>query len=643
MWLTALSVILFSGLAICDKSGIIQSYHTFLVGSLVVRDFIRYTGHVALIESADIATVRERARIDEIVSGYVSLRNAGTGQRKGLCPFHDEKTPSFHVTPAKGLYYCFGCGEGGDVIDFVMAMDQVTFAEAVEMLADRVGITLRYTDENDKDRENRTRRRDLVAVNTATAEYFQEMLHTPAAEPARQFLLSRGFPEESWKHFGVGYAPTSGLLSRLQQLNFTDDNIRGSGVVGVADNNTTYERFRDRIIWPITDLSGDIVGFGGRRLSDDNGPKYLNTPETLIYRKSEVLYGAAGSRKHIAKNQQAIVVEGYTDVMACHLAGITTAVASCGTAFGAGHVKVLRRLLLDDGNAEIIFTFDGDEAGQKAAERVYSSNSQFQGRTYICVAPDGQDPCDLRLHGGDDAVKNLIDNKKPLFEFILQREIARHDTNTADGRAIAMRAGAKILRNISDSTLQREYIRQMAGWFGADPGTITELVQKTHTTSQPQKPHQQPTPQSLPPLDMQTLQIALQHPELISSWWNEIDETSWSNETAARIWTLINTSTLPRGNAEWLHDIINTCTNDNDRNIINKAANTPIPATTIDERYAIATVARLLDIATTNISSNLRAELAHPNTDQTKLLEIQQHLLELEKYRRELRQHWAPE
>ncbi|MGI8994881.1 MAG: DNA primase, partial [Nocardioidaceae bacterium] len=296
------------------------------------------------IREDDIALVRERSRIDEVVSAHVTLRNAGGGSLKGLCPFHEEKSPSFNVNPARGFFHCFGCQEGGDVITFVQKIEGVGFTEAVERLAGRSGVELRYVDDGGAvPRRDPGQRARLVAANKAAEQFYIDQLSTPDALAGRQFLSERGFDQEAAKAFGVGFAPNGGeaLLSHLRGKGFTDDELVAAGLVARSDRGP-YDRFRGRLLWPIRELSGDVVGFGARRLFDDDRieAKYLNTPETPIYKKSHLLYGVDLARKEIARSSQAVVVEGYTDVMACHLAGVRTAVATCGTAFGEDHTRI---------------------------------------------------------------------------------------------------------------------------------------------------------------------------------------------------------------------------------------------------------------------------------------------------------------
>ncbi|MGZ5401084.1 MAG: DNA primase, partial [Nocardioides sp.] len=391
------------------------------------------------IRDDDIAEVREKARIDDIVSGYVSLRNAGGGSQKGLCPFHDEKSPSFQVTPSRGFFHCFGCGEGGDVFSFLMKIDGLSFTEAVERLADKYGVQLRREEGDARDDKPRGPQRSrLVEANKIAQTFYADQLRGPEAHVARQFLIDRGFDGTAAERFGNGYAPRDGeaLVTLLRQKGFTDEESVASGLVAIG--RSAYDRFRGRLLWPIRDASGDTIGFGARRIHDDDKieAKYLNTPETTLYKKSQVLYGIDLARRDMARSSQAVVVEGYTDVMACHLAGVPTAVATCGTAFGDDHARVLRRFLHDheEFRGEVIFTFDGDAAGQKAALKAFGGDQNFVSQTYVAVEPSGMDPCDLRIKEGDAAVRELVARRVPLYRFVLENIVTKYDLDRADGR-----------------------------------------------------------------------------------------------------------------------------------------------------------------------------------------------------------------
>ncbi|HEY2077299.1 MAG TPA: DNA primase [Streptosporangiaceae bacterium] len=436
------------------------------------------------IRDDDVALVRERSAVDEVVGEYLQLRGAGGGSLKGLCPFHDEKTPSFNVTPARGLWYCFSCHEGGDVIKFVQKIDNLGFTEAVERLAKRAGIELRYEQGGSIPGKEQSQRRRLIEAHKAAAEFYADHLDSPAAQVARGFLSSRGFELTDARRFGVGYAPAEwdSLTRHLRGRGFTENELLAGGLASQGRRGP-IDRFRGRLIWPIADLTGDVIAFGARKLAEgDDGPKYLNTPETPLFKKSSVLYGADLAKRDIAQRRQAVVVEGYTDVMACHLAGITTAVATSGTSFGDGHITIMRRLLMDDSQfrGEVIFTFDGDAAGQRAALRAFSMEEKFVTQTFVAVQGDGLDPCDLRLERGDAAVRDLIAQRVPLFEFAIKTSIQDHDLETTEGRLAALDAAAPIVGKIKDQGLRQRYAVNLDKWLGMlDEGFVLDRV-RTH-------------------------------------------------------------------------------------------------------------------------------------------------------------------
>ncbi len=431
------------------------------------------------ISARDIEEVKSRVNIADVVSDYLALRPAGVGSLKGLCPFHDEKSPSFTVKPNDGFYKCFGCGEGGDVYKFLQNLDHISFYEAVEKLAGRVGYTLTYEEGGGPSPDHGLKNRILEA-NNAAALFYQSQIMSDAAETGREFLKSRGFDKAAAERFSIGFAPKawSELYTHLKSLGFSDDELIAAALVTKGDKGI-YDKFRGRLIWPIRDSTAQVIGFGARKLfDDDTGPKYLNSSDTLVYHKSQVLYGIDLAKRDISKNQQVVVVEGYTDVMACHLAGVTTAVATCGTAFGDDHIRTLNRMLSSsvDSAAEVIFTFDPDAAGQKAAMRAYNDSSKFNAQTFVAIGPDGLDPCDLRSEKGDEAVVAMIANKRPIFEFAIKQKISKFDLGTLEGRVAAARAAAPVIAQIRDAALRPAYIRELAGWVSLDGNEIASLV-----------------------------------------------------------------------------------------------------------------------------------------------------------------------
>lgn len=437
------------------------------------------------IKTSDIEEVKQRVNLAEVVSDHVTLKSAGIDSMKGLCPFHEERTPSFHVRPNLGYFHCFGCSESGDAISFLQRLDHLTFAEAVERLAAKVGYTLTYEEGFSQQQPGPNRSR-IFAANQAAEQFFIAQLATAKAETARDLLSTRGFDESARKLFGVGYAPQSwdALITHLRTLGFTQEELLQAGLVSQG-NRGVYDRFRGRLIWPIRDTSGQTLGFGARKLyENDRGPKYLNTPETPVYHKSRVLYGLDLAKRAIATHHRVVVVEGYTDVMACHLAGVTEAVATCGTAFGSDHIALLRRILGDDSAAEVVFTFDPDEAGQKAALKAFADEKRFSAQTYIAVAPEGYDPSDLRQYRGDEAVRAMFEAKVPLFEFALRQATNRYNLNSVEGRVAALRQAAPIVAGIKDRSLKPGYVRELAVMLGMDLAEVDGEVRRAADTPQ---------------------------------------------------------------------------------------------------------------------------------------------------------------
>ena len=650
-----------------------------------------------LIKREDIDEVRSRTDIKAVVDGYVTLKSAGIGSYKGLCPFHDERSPSFHVRPQVGTFHCFGCGESGDVISFVQKMDHGSFSETVEKLAARLGYELHYEDGGTGPRrEDVGKRQRLLDAHKLAAEFFRAQLLTPGAAAARSFLQERGFDPAAAEHFGVGYAPQGwdSLLKHLTGRGFTREELSQTGMFSTgSDASRFYDRFRGRLIWPIRDLTGAVIGFGARKLyEDDQGPKYLNTPETALYKKSQVLYGIDLAKRSIAKDRQLVVVEGYTDVMACHLAGITTAVATCGTAFGTDHIKIARRLLSDDGTGgEVIFTFDGDAAGQKAALRAFEEDQRFTAQTFVAVDPNGMDPCDIRQQKGDTAVAELIRSRRPLFEFAIRSTLAKFDLNTVEGRISAMRAAAPVVADIRDSAMRPAYARELAGWLGSEVDEVLRAVNGaakrqrevtgTHSPGrdgghagqpggqqngpgrsqgpggqqhpgqgpeqrpdQPQQAFARPDPNDpAARMERQALEVVLQQPGML-------DEGQWERFKAARFTVpayvavhnaIRATGTVPAAPAAWVEQVRQELP-DVLRGFVSELAVTPIPARDADAlaMYCRDILNRLFELQVTHLKAEKLGQLQRldPNAEPSLFQQLNRELMELEMQRRALRE-----
>lgn len=616
-----------------------------------------------------IAEVREKARIDDVVSQYVSLRNAGGGSQKGLCPFHDEKSPSFHVTPSRGFYHCFGCQAGGDVITFLMEHDGLSFGEAVESLADKYNVVLERVDGEEPTRPSGPPRARLVEANRLAQLFYAEQLLTPAAEEARRYLNDRNFTAEHAEQFGLGFAPRDGeaLARHLRDRGIRDEEAIAAGLV--ASGRSIYDRFRGRLLWPIRDASSDTIGFGARRIFDDDRieAKFLNTPETPLYKKSTVLYGIDLARREIAKASQAVVVEGYTDVMACHLAGLPTAVATCGTAFGDDHARVLRRFLHDheEFRGEVIFTFDGDEAGQKAALRAFGGDQNFVSQTYVAVEPNGMDPCDLRLKEGDAAVRELVARRTPLYRFVLGNVVGKYDLDRADGRVDAVREGAKLVSSIRDKSKVDAFARELAGMVGVDVDQARSEVRSAQrrgpepvrTASRPPQrgaATESPAPTStrqLPDLrdprfhlERETLKLVVQEPTFIGRAVAEISVADFTHPTYRAVWEVIARSGGPSvgaTDATWTSRLRDAAPGPQEAAAVSALSVEPLMISRkLDAAYVTANVCRLRELTAQRRISEVKSKLqrTNPVNESTTYNRMFGELVALERHRRELRE-----
>ncbi len=577
------------------------------------------------IKEEDVAYIRERSPIDEVIADYVQLKSAGGGQKKCLCPFHDEKSPSFHVTPSKGFFHCFGCQASGDVIAFLMKIDHLSFTETIERLADRMGYQLRYEQGNFTPAPAGNRSR-LIAANALAAKFYQNLLNTsPDAAHAREVMTKRNFDKAACELFGVGYAPDEcdGLTKYLREEGFTIDELETAGLSKMGQRGP-IDKFRNRLMWPIRDISGDVVGFGARKLAsdeEDQGPKYLNTSETPIYKKSQVLYGLDMAKKEIAKKRQVVIVEGYTDVMAAQLAGITTAVATCGTAFGADHIRIIRRLLMDDDafRGEVIFTFDGDAAGQKAAMRAFTEDQKFVTQTFVAVEPDGLDPCDLRQQKGDLALRDLIAKRVPLFEFAIRTELALHKLDSAEGRVNALNAAAPLVAQIRDKSLRPEYSRLLAGWLGVEVEIVSAAVAQglrrapqqgySSTADEPVAEIQwRPNPQEQRLiLEREVLKARLQMPSLISNW-GEIELDAFTHPAYKQLSEIIGK--LDEQSSVEIEQIAD----ENMRSLFTELNVEPIRADgEVTGQYVESIVARLREVGISRAIAELKSSLQRLN------------------------------
>ncbi|MFF5213428.1 DNA primase [Streptosporangium sp. NPDC000396] len=610
------------------------------------------------ISDEDIALVRERSPIADIVGEHIQLRNAGGGNLKGLCPFHDEKSPSFNVTPTRGYWYCFGCAEGGDVITFIRRLEHLSFGEAVERLANRAGIHLRYEQGGYVPGREHGERSRLIEAHRAAAEFYASKLVGPDAAIGRRFLSERGFERVDAEHFGVGYAPSEwdALSRHLMARGFTATELIKGGLAKEGRRGP-IDRFRGRLVWPIRDITGDVIGFGARKLNDaEDGPKYLNTPESPLYKKSEVLYGVDLAKREISKRSQAVIVEGYTDVMACHLSGVPTAVATCGTAFGEEHIKVLRRLLLDQSGSqgEVIFTFDGDAAGQKAALRAFADEQKFVTQTFVAVQADGLDPCDLRMKHGEAAVRDLIASREPLFAFAIRSVISRYDVSTNEGRLSALDAAAPIVAGIKDRALRQLYGVDLDRWLGFNNERfVMDRIAEISVMAQPRQ--QRPAgPRKVADLtdpgvrtEAEVLKLAVQRPALLGPGFEAIGPEAFTLPEHVGLYKLVvdagGTAVAGHGGREWVDRLLGGAT-DSLRGVVTRFAVEEIRADLAnEERYASAMLAALELISVSRAIEQLKSRMqrTNPVEAQQEYNRLFGELVALEQQRRVLRERAA--
>ncbi|AFB72848.1 DNA primase [Corynebacterium pseudotuberculosis 316] len=627
------------------------------------------------IPDSDIQAIRERTPIEEIVGEYVQLKPAGADSLKGLSPFKEEKTPSFHVRPNHGYFHCFSTGKGGDVFSFLMEMEHLTFPEAVEACAEKIHYQINYQGgTTGARREEPGTRRRLIEANKAAHAFYREQLETPEAATARQFLLDRGFSRQHIYAFECGYAPEGWdvLTKYLLRKGFDFKELEAAGL-STMGRRGPIDRFHRRLLWPIKSVSGDVIGFGARKLFDDDKlGKYMNTPETLLYKKSKVLFGLDNAKKDIAQNHQAVVVEGYTDVMAMHAAGITTAVAACGTAFGEEHLQILRRYMLDDSyfSGSLIYTFDGDEAGQKAAMRAFEGDQKFTGQSYVAVAPEGMDPCDLRLSKGDAAVRDLVAQRVPMFEFIIRTLIAGYSLDSVEGRLQALRRAVPIVADIKDRALKTEYARLLSGWVGwPDPNEVIQQVRVAE-----RRPRNTPKAKRATRFDAnsnssgsiatalmvlpdrkdprlwpqrEALKLALQYPHVAGRYFDDLPDDAFNNETYAALNVAIAQAggcANADGGAAWLaavsdrvHDLVG-------KSLVSELAVEPVHIETEDEvengllKHIDKTLSRLQEQRVGNQIALLKGKLQRmrPSDDEVAYNSMFADLVALEQSRREL-------
>lgn len=621
-----------------------------------------------LIKDEDVQLVRERARIDEVVEQYVTLRKAGADSSKGLCPFHDEKSPSFHVRPQQGFYHCFGCGASGDVFTFLREIEGLGFAEAVERLATKYGIQLRYEEGEQRGprRDPRQRGRLLEAHKMAADFYSEQLTGGGDALVGRQFLDERGFDRAAAEVFGVGFAPRGGeaLTRYLRAKGFSDEELLVGGLASTGSRGL-YDRFRGRLMWPIREMTGDVIGFGARRMFDDDRveAKYLNTSETPLYKKSQVLYGVDLARREISSTSQAVVVEGYTDVMACHQAGVKTAVATCGTAFGEDHARILRRILLDHDafHGEVIFTFDGDEAGQRAAMKAFAGDEQFVSQTYVAVEKNGLDPCDVRLQHGDAGVRELIASRIPLYRFVLDNTLKKYDLERSDQRVDAVREAITLATAIRDKSKIEAFIREIATRVGVDIDQVRAELKRVRTVaprqSRPQAVHaaepadaaavqrSEPVANLGEPRfadEREALKAVVQHPDIAAPFAAELGDNDFTHPWTKEIWQHVCAKPLPTSiDSTWTAAISDSLESEQLKRVFSQCVVEPLRAqTSVTPTLIESLIARLQEVTTGRRIMEVKSRLQRTNpVDEAEVYnKMFGELVALEQQRRSLRE-----
>ncbi|HEX6844522.1 MAG TPA: DNA primase [Actinomycetota bacterium] len=436
---------------------------------------------MARIRQQDIETVKERTDIVALVGQYLTLKKSGHDSMSGICPFHQEKTPSFSVSPGKGVFYCFGCGKGGDAITFLRELESLSYVEAIERLAAAAGVQLHYEGDSAEERRAAARRQALFRANEeASILYRRMLLEGREAEEARAYLAERGLTAEAIETFEIGYAPgyPDFLLRRLSgQRDLSTDLLLEAGVATKGEDGTVRDRFRGRITFPIQDLQGRHIGFGARVLPSDpragEQAKYLNTAETPIYRKQEILYNLHRARPTIARSGEAFVVEGYTDVIGLVQAGVENTVATCGTALGERHFELLSRFAL-----KAILAFDSDEAGARAAERAFAFTEKFPIQPVVMIMPEGLDPAEFVAKHGTDAVREAAKQARPLVEYMVRRTVGRHDLSTIEGQSAAVADALPLLERLTDPVRRSEYAGLVADLAGVAETSVLESLRR---------------------------------------------------------------------------------------------------------------------------------------------------------------------
>jgi DNA primase len=484
----------------------------------------------------DVARVRESTDLVALAGEHIALKRVGR-RFMGLCPFHTEKTPSFSINPELGVYMCFGCQKSGDAITFIREVEHLDFVEAVERLAARAGITLRYDSANvGKDRKRKERLSE--AVGAAIAFYHQLLMEAPEGGPGRKHLRSRNFDGDAARRFQLGWAPDDfdTLSVHLQREGFGRKDILDAGLAFVNRVNKLQDQFRRRLLFPIFDSRGEPAGFGGRALGDEM-PKYKNSPETPIYQKSRLLYGLNWAKGEIVARGEVVICEGYTDVMAFALGGTPNAVATCGTALADDHFQILKNLA-----RKVVLAYDADTAGQAAAERWYQWEQQYEVQVQVADLPPGRDPGDLWKEDAA-ALGAAIERAAPFLQFRLDRLLAGADVGTLEGRARTAEAAAEIVAAHPNELVRDQYVMKLAGTLEIDADRLREAVRRgprRPSRTAPPNEATEPEGRRLLQIDRRELDLlkwAIQEPAMVADW---LDAALFQDEAARALFVLLS-------------------------------------------------------------------------------------------------------
>jgi DNA primase len=485
---------------------------------------------MAKINEQDIDHLRERVDIVELVSGYTTLKKAGSNRFKGLCPFHSEKTPSFTVDAAKSLWFCFGCSEGGNVYQFVQKVENLPFPEAVDWLARKTGFELRYEEMRPGEQSRHGVKARLLEANGAAADYWHKMLlESPEGVDARRYLSGRGFGKEVAQRWKLGFAPgRNSLVRHLLSRGFTEKELLQADLGRKSERDgSLYDTFRQRITFPTWDLQGGTVGFGARALGDQQ-PKYLNSAETMVFQKSRVMYGLNRAKSSIARGAPALVVEGYTDVIALHEAGVEQAVATNGVALGASHFEQLKKF-----TERAILMLDSDAAGQSATERSFDIHHRLGVEVLVATLPAGRDPADVVKEDGPEAITKVVESAQPMLGFKLEQLISKLPLDTPEARAQAVRRVAQVLGWHPDPIARHEYTFLAAERIGIGSETVQRALSEQLSASelaggQPEREQDRRLPGHVK-VERQALQLLLTKTSQVTGWVETVSESDFTS------------------------------------------------------------------------------------------------------------------